>query len=160
MAKEIQNVLSDLLTKYKKTISVAESCTGGVISCMITNVPGSSIYFPGSIIAYSNHAKMDLLKIPERIIQEDGAVSRSCAVALAKNIRTLLRTNIGLGVTGIAGPNGGSVTKPIGSVYIAVNDGGKTICKLFRFEGDRSQVRQKASTAALKMVTELIAKWQ
>jgi len=158
MAKEIQDVLSNLLTKGKKTISVAESCTGGLIASIITNAPGSSVYFGGGVIAYSNHAKIDLLKVPERIIQEDGAVSRNCAVAMAKNIRVLLRTDIGLGVTGIAGPNGGSAIKPTGSVYIAVSDGDKAMCKLFRFEGGRSQVRQKASMSAIKMVNELISK--
>lgn len=157
MAKLIESTLGDLLTRQKKTIAVAESCTGGLVSNLITNVPGSSVYFMGGITAYSNQAKIDLLKVPEKIVQEEGAVSRSCAVTMAQNARMILRSDIGIGLTGIAGPSGGTSQKPVGSVYIAVADGQKTICKLFRFEGDRLQIKQKASETALKMVKELIA---
>lgn len=156
MAKEIEYIIGELLTKQRKTLAVAESCTGGLISNLITNVPGSSAYFVGGITAYSNRSKIDLLKVPENIIQEEGAVSKSCAVKMAQNIRMLLHTDIGLGVTGIAGPTGGSIQKPVGSVYVAVSDGEKTICRLFKFDGDRQQIKEKAGTAALSMVRELI----
>lgn len=156
MAKEIEYILGELLTRQRKTLSVAESCTGGLVSNLITNVPGSSVYFMGGIMAYSNQSKIDLLRVPEKIIQEEGAVSKSCAVKMAQNIRQVLRSDIGLGITGIAGPKGGSTQKPVGSVYIAVTDGEKTLCKLFRFEGERLDIKQKASIAALRMVMELI----
>lgn len=156
MAREIEHILGELLTKQKKTLAIAESCTGGLVSNLVTDVPGSSVYFMGGITAYSNQSKIDVLKIPERIIQEEGVVSRTCAVTMAQNIRTILHADIGVGLTGIAGPQGGSTQKPIGSVYIAVTDGEKTICKLFRFEGDRMQVKEKASETSLRMVKEFL----
>lgn len=156
MAREIEHILGELLTRQKKTLAIAESCTGGLVSNLVTDVPGSSVYFMGGITAYSNQSKIDVLKIPERIIQEEGVVSRTCAVAMAQNIRTILHSDIGLGLTGIAGPQGGSTQKPIGSVYIAVTNGEKTICKLFRFEGDRMQVKEKASETSLRMVKEFL----
>lgn len=156
MARQIEHILGELLTKQKKTLAIAESCTGGLVSNLVTNVPGSSVYFMGGITAYSNQAKIDLLKVPEQVIQEEGPVSRTCAVTMAQNVRRLLRADIGVGLTGIAGPNGGTPEKPVGSVYIAITDGQKTVCKLFRFDGDRLQIKQKASETALKMVKELI----
>ena len=158
MAKDIEFILNDLLTKEKKTIAIAESCSGGSAMSLITNTPGSSIYFLGGVVAYSNQAKIDLLKIPEKIMQEEGAVSRSCAVAMAKNIKNILRANIGLAITGITGPNGGTPAKPVGTVYIATTDDSKAMCKMFRFEGDRLQIKRKACVAALTMVNELIKK--
>lgn len=157
MARNIEQIIGDLLTKVKKTIAVAESCTGGGVSDLITNAAGSSTYFLGGVVVYSNQAKMDILKIPEQIIQETGAVSRPCAVAMAKNIRSLLRANIGVGVTGIAGPTGASSGKPVGSVFIAVTNGEKSVCKLFKFDGSRIDIKQKAATAALKMVREFVS---
>lgn len=156
MAREIGQILGELLAREKKTLAVAESCTGGLISNLVTNIPGSSVYFMGGVTAYSNQAKIDLLRVPERIIQEEGVISRTCAITMAQNIRTILRADIGIGLTGIAGPDGGSTQKPVGSVYIAVTDGGKTICKLFRFEGDRLEIKQKASETALRMVREFL----
>lgn len=157
MAREIGYILGELLRRERKTLAIAESCTGGLVSDLVTNAPGSSVYFMGAVTAYSNQAKMDLLKIPERIIQEDGVVSRSCAITMAQNIRGILRADIGIGLTGIAGPEGGSAQKPAGSVYIAVTDGEKTICKLYRFEGDRLEIKKKAGETALRMVKELIS---
>ena len=157
MARNIEQTISDILSREKKTIAIAESCTGGDVSSLITKIPGSSIYFLGGAVAYSNQAKINILKVSEQIIQEDGAVSRPCVVAMAKNIRSILRTDIGVGITGIAGPTGASGTKPVGSVYIAVTNGEKLVCKLFKFEGSRIEIRQKASTAALRVVKEFLA---
>lgn len=158
MARETEYIIADLLTKNKKTLAVAESCTGGLISNLVTNVPGSSLYFLGGIVAYSNQAKVDLLKVPENIIQAEGAVSRGCAVSMAKNVRMLLHADLGIGVSGIAGPAGGSENKPIGSVYIAVTDGMKVICKLFKFEGERPEIKEKAGKTALNLIKELVTK--
>lgn len=157
MSKEIQYILGELLKKEKKTLAIAESCTGGFTSNLITDVPGSSVYFMGGITAYSNQAKISILNVPEKVIQEEGAVSRTCAITMAQNVRKILRANIGIGLTGIAGPNGSTTEKPLGSVYIAVNDGAKTICNLYRFSGSRLEVKQKASETALKMVRDLIS---
>lgn len=157
MARNIEQILGDILTREKKTIAVAESCTGGGVSSLITNVAGSSTYFLGGVVAYSNQAKMDILKVPERIIQEDGSVSRPCAIAMAQNVRSILRTDIGIGVTGIAGPTGASSGKPVGSVYIAVTNGEKSICKLFKFEGSRIEIKQKAAQTALRVAKEFVS---
>lgn len=156
MAKGIEQVLGDILTAKKKTIAVAESCTGGAVSDLITNAAGSSVYFIGGIVAYSNQAKMEILKIPEKIIEEDGQVSRACALTMAQNIRSLLRTDIGVGVTGIAGPSGGYAQKPVGSVFIAVADGEKSVCRLYKLEGKRDDIKKKAKEAVLRMVKEFV----
>lgn len=156
MARQIEHILGELLARQKKTLAVAESCTGGSIANLVTNIPGSSVYFMGGVTAYSNQAKIGILKVPERIVQEEGVVSRSCAIAMAQNVRVIFHADIGIGLTGIAGPDGGSTQKPVGSVYIAVTDGEKTICKLFRYEGDRMQIKEKASETALRMVKELL----
>lgn len=156
MARQIEHILGELLTRQKKTLAIAESCTGGLVASLVTDAPGSSVYFMGGITAYSNQSKIDILKVPERIIQEEGVVSRTCAVTMAQNIRAIFRADIGVGLTGIAGPQGGSTQKPIGSVYIAVTNGEKTICKLFRFEGDRIQVKEKAGETSLRMVKEFL----
>lgn len=156
MARQIEHILGELLARQKKTLAVAESCTGGLIANLVTNIPGSSVYFMGGVTAYSNQAKIGILKVPERIVQEEGVVNRSCAIAMAQNVRVIFHADIGIGLTGIAGPDGGSTQKPVGSVYIAVTDGEKTICKLFRYEGDRMQIKEKASETALRMVKELL----
>ncbi len=157
MPKSIEQVVGELLSKNKKTLAIAESCTGGLLSNLITNIAGSSTYFLGGVVAYSNQSKMDMLKIPEQIIQDEGATSRNCALAMAKNIRGTLRADLGFSITGIAGPGGGSGNKPVGTVFIAVTDGEKNVCKLFKFEGARLEIKQKASQAALRMVKELLA---
>lgn len=157
MVRNIESAVGELLTKQKKTISIAESCTGGRVTDLITNIAGSSTYFLGGVIVYTNQAKMDILKISEQIIQEESAVSRGCAVNMANNVKTLLRTDIGIGITGIAGPAGGSSGKPVGSVYVAITDGTKIACKLFKFEGNRLDIKQKAAQNTLKMVKEFIA---
>lgn len=156
MARGIENTIGKLLSSKKKTLAIAESCSGGGLSNILTNIPGSSTYFLGAVVAYSNQAKMNVLNIPEKIIQEDGAVSKNCAVSMAQNVRSLLHSDIGLSVTGVAGPSGGSMQKPVGTVFIAISNGGKSVCKMFKFEGDRLDIKQKSIQAALKMVKEFI----
>ena len=101
------------------TVAVAESCTGGLIGHLLTDVPGSSAVFPGGIVAYANTPKRDLLGVTEALLRTHGAVSAEVAAAMAEGVRRILRTDIGLAVTGIAGPTGGSAEKPIGTVFIA-----------------------------------------
>lgn len=152
----LNKAVGKLLNERKLTLSSAESCTGGLLANLITDVPGSSIYFLGGIVAYSNMAKMEILGVPEKVIQESGVVSRSCAVEMAKGIKKVCRTDIGVGITGIAGPNGGTLQTPVGTVFIAITDGEKSICKLFKLEGGRLQIKQKAVQNALKMLKEFI----
>jgi len=154
--RAIEQIINKVLTKERKTISSAESCTGGELSNLITNIPGSSTYFLGGIVAYSNQAKIDILKIPERIIQENGSVSRPCAINMAQGVRSILRTDIGIGITGIAGPTGASGENNVGSVYIAVSNGEKSVCKLFKLTGSRIEIKQKAAQAGLRMVKEFV----
>jgi PncC family amidohydrolase len=158
MAKEIENQLAEILIAGKKSIAIAESCTAGTASSLITNVPGSSVYFMGGVVSYSNQSKIDILKVSESTIQRDGSVSRQCAITMAQNVRLLFHADLGLGITGVAGPGGGSEEKPVGSVYIAITDGEKTVCKLFKFEGTRIEIKQRAAATALKMAKEFIQK--
>lgn len=134
------------------TLAVAESCTGGLISSRITDVSGSSKYFKMGVVAYSNRAKEVLLGISKKYMQKYGAVSKQAALKMAKGVRLLARANIGIGVTGIAGPTGGTKHKPIGLVYIALAGDKKQIVKEFRFKGHRKDVKFQASQAALDMI--------
>lgn len=119
----LESIIGQLLIKQKKTLAVAESCTGGLISHTLTNVPGSSKYFMRGIVAYSNETKMELLNVPADIIETHGAVSRETAEAMAVGVQKTSGTDIGLSVTGIAGPDGGTPEKPVGLVFIGYSDG-------------------------------------
>tara|TARA_B100000959_G_scaffold279847_1_gene340675 strand:+ start:133 stop:1383 length:1251 start_codon:yes stop_codon:yes gene_type:complete len=126
---ELENVIGNFLTKTNKTISVAESCTGGNISSLITSVPGSSKYFTGGIVAYSNEIKINSLGIDQDTLNKYGAVSKEVAEQMAKNIRIRFNSSIGISSTGIAGPSGGTKEKPVGTIWIAFSDKEKTISK-------------------------------
>ena len=126
---ELESVIGKALIDLNKTISVAESCTGGNISNLITSVPGSSNYFIGGIIAYSNEIKINSLGINEDILNKYGAVSKEVAEEMAKNVRNKFNSSIGISSTGIAGPSGGTKEKPVGTIWIAFSDNEKTISK-------------------------------
>ncbi len=146
------DVVASLLKEQGLTISVAESCTGGLISHMLTNIPGSSSYYQQGAVVYSNEAKMRLLEVPRDLLREHGAVSQEVAIAMAKGVRRLSKTDMGLGVTGIAGPDGGTLEKPVGLVYIALASEDKVECKRFTFPGDRLNNKTRAAMAALDMI--------
>ena len=152
----IEVIIGRLFRKRGWRLSIAESCTGGLIGHRITNVPGSSDYFDGGVITYSNDAKIELLKVPEETIVTYGAVSRQTAVAMAEGIRKLRGIEVGIGVTGIAGPAGGTEAKPVGLVYIALSSPVRVECKEFRFDGDREMIKLQASEAALNMIRGLL----
>lgn len=147
-----EGVIGRLLKSKNLRIAVAESCTGGYITHRLTNVPGSSEYLERGVVCYSNISKVELLGVPQKIIETHGAVSPECAVAMAQGIRRISKTDIGLAVTGIAGPSGGSHEKPVGTVYIAMvtEKGGRD--KGYRFRGDREEIKVLATYAALDMV--------
>lgn len=126
---ELESVIGKALIDLNKTVSVAESCTGGNISNLITSVPGSSNYFKGGIIAYSNEIKINSLGINEDILNKYGAVSKEVAEEMAKNVRNKFNSSIGISSTGIAGPSGGTKEKPVGTIWIAFSDNEKTISK-------------------------------
>jgi len=141
-----------LLRERGWRLATAESCTGGLIAHRITNVPGSSDYFECGVVTYSNESKVELLKVPDEIIRTHGAVSSKTAIAMAEGIRRLRRTEMGLGVTGIAGPTGGTPVKPVGLVYIALASPVRVECREFRFSGERETIKLKAADAALEMI--------
>jgi len=149
---ELPAVIGGLLKERKLTLSVAESCTGGLIGKLLTDVPGSSEYFLGGIIAYANKIKTNVLNVPEDTISDHGAVSAQTAVAMAKGVRALTDSAIGLSITGIAGPTGGTESKPVGLTYIGLCDSQDTIVEEFRYGTDRERNRVRAAYSALNLV--------
>lgn len=141
------------LMRARATVAVAESCTGGLLSSLLTRIPGSSSYFLEGIVVYSNAAKTRLLSIPASLIKKKGAVSPEVAHLLAANVRRKSGADFGIGLTGIAGPSGGTKTKPRGTVYIAVDDGNQIDSCAFLFTGSRQDIRLKSSLAALTLLT-------
>ena len=152
----LEQVVGDLLVARGLTIAVGESCTGGLITSRLTDVPGSSRYVQRSIVAYANDAKVSLLGVPQDLMDRHGVVSEQVALAMAEGIRSRSAVDVGLGVTGIAGPGGGTPEKPVGTVAIAAVTGGASRSRVCRFVGDREQVKFQASQAALDMVRRLL----
>jgi nicotinamide-nucleotide amidase len=153
--KHIMNQIHKLLIKNKKTIAVAESCTGGLLSYLLTSLSGSSEYFVLGLVVYSNKAKSSVLNIPGRIIAKKGAVSEEVAMAMSRGVRKLAKTDFGIGITGIAGPAGGSEFKPVGTVFIAIDTKNKKLCRRFFFKGARAGIRKKAALKALVLLKSL-----
>lgn len=154
----LEEVVGLLLVMKQATISLAESCTGGLVAERLTNVSGSSKYFMSSVVCYSNESKMELAGIPPLLLEMQGAVSEEVARGLAEGIRERSKTTIGVGVTGVAGPGGGSPEKPVGTVHIAVASPSETVHRRFAFPGDRQRVRWQASQASLDMVRRVLMK--
>ncbi len=146
--------IAALMTAGGMTLSVAESCTGGCLAHHITSVPGSSAFFLYGIIAYSDTAKTRLLAVPADLIARHGAVSEPVAEAMARGVRRIGPTDIGVGITGIAGPDGGTKRRPVGLVFIAVATADEVLCLRCLFQGDRRRIKQQASTQALKLIEE------
>jgi nicotinamide-nucleotide amidase len=152
----LEQVLGDLLVERSLRIAVAESCTGGLITSRLTDVAGSSRYVDRAIVAYTNDAKISLLGVPAALIEAQGAVSEPVAVAMAASVRERAGVDIGVGVTGIAGPGGGTPDKPVGTVAVAAVIGDATKSRVFRFIGGREHVKFQASQAALDMVRRML----
>lgn len=156
--EHILNQIHSLLIKNKKKIAIAESCTGGLLSNLLTRIPGSSHYFILGIVAYSNKAKGTILKIPAPLINKRGAVSKEVAKKMAKAIRKLAQSHIGIAITGIAGPGGGTPQKPKGTIFIAIDSKTKKISERFIFKGNRLAVRKIASLKALRLLKRVLKK--
>jgi len=148
----LEQVIGTLLGKHQMTLAVAESCSGGLLCHRLTNVPGSSAYFQEGVVAYSSAAKIDLLAVPPELIEVHGAVSFPVARAMAKGIRKRARTDLGLAVTGIAGPAGGTRDKPVGLVFTALAWPGGTEVHKNLFLGNRELIKQQSVQKALDMV--------
>jgi len=153
-SQTLEEVVGELLKKKKKTIATAESCTGGLIAKRLTNISKSSNYFQLGLVTYGNLSKQKVLKVPSETLKKHGAVSKETAKILAQNVKELAKTDLSLGVTGIAGPTGATKEKPLGLVYIALATPRKLITKEFHFHGERDAVRQRASQAALEMLRQ------
>ena len=147
----LEAVVGDLLRSRGWSVALAESCTGGLATSRLTDVPGSSDYVERSVVAYSNQAKVELLGVPVALIQQHGAVSEAVAVAMAEGIRDRAGVNVGVGITGIAGPGGGSDDKPVGTVCIAVA-GARTEVRTFRFPGGREMVKAMSANWAIDLL--------
>ncbi len=154
----LESELGKILIDKKLAIATAESCTGGLIANRITNIPGSSKYFEFGVITYNNQSKIQLLKVPEDIIKQNGAVSRECARAMAQGIKELAKTDLGLAVTGIAGPSGGTPGKPVGLVYIAIAMNDSVEVHKFQFKGDRLDIKRQTSEEALRLIFKYLDK--
>jgi len=148
----LEEIVAAELTAKKLTIAVAESCTGGLIADRLTDVPGSSVYFERGVVAYSNEAKISMLGVGAGVIEAHGAVSEETARLMAEGVRKLAGTSLGLSSTGIAGPAGGSKEKPVGTVYLALSDGVRTICRHYAYRWDRKRNKMVSTEAALLML--------
>lgn len=146
-----------LLAEKNLTLAIAESCTGGLLSHMITNAPGSSAYFDSAVICYSTEAKVRLLGVPEKLISKYGTVSPETAKAMASAVKKLRDVKIGLAVTGIAGPDS-QENKPVGLVYIALSYGKQTYAGEFRFKGGREKIKKQAAMAAIEFLWKYLNK--
>ena len=147
-----------MLMERKMSLSIAESCTGGYLSHKITSVPGSSQWYKGGLIPYSNELKNEQLQVSLEMLKKYGAVSEPVVLALAGNIRKAFHTDIGVSVSGIAGPTGGTKEKPVGTVWIGYSEQGKRAAKKFLFTKDRMLNIQYTATAALDMIRINLAK--
>jgi nicotinamide-nucleotide amidase len=173
---DLEKVLSPVLDRYRyeaasgdlaeavgsallgagETLAVAESCTGGLISKRMTDLPGSSRYFVGGVVAYSNDIKEKILGVEESLLTAHGVVSQGVATAMAEKVAALFGASAGIGITGIAGPSGGSEEKPVGTVWYAVHLGDRTVARREQFLGDRSAVRTRSAHSALGLLLRLL----
>tara|TARA_B110001450_G_scaffold123361_1_gene116196 strand:+ start:27 stop:497 length:471 start_codon:yes stop_codon:yes gene_type:complete len=155
--KNLANKLVKKLIKKKLKVSFAESCTGGMLSSIITSESGSSKIFNLGLVTYSNNAKIDILKVPKKIISKYGAVSNECCLSMVKNLSKISKANISVSITGIAGPNGGTILKPVGLVYIGIKKGNKIIVLKNLFK-DKSRISIQKATTRMVLKTILALK--
>lgn len=149
--------LANLLKKKGLKLALAESCSGGLVSKVFTDIPGASAFFWGSLVSYSNQAKQKILGISDEILRKYGAVSKECALEMASSIQKISGADLGMAISGIAGPSGGSKEKPLGLVYIAIKKkGDPALCTAFLFDGSRASIRKKSLIALLLIAENVI----
>jgi nicotinamide-nucleotide amidase len=148
----MEGVVGRLLLAQKLHLATAESCTGGLLAKRVTDVPGSSQYFERGFVTYSNPAKIEMLGVSTQDLEAHGAVSAPIAEQLARGARRVSGADVGVGITGIAGPEGGTPTKPVGTVFIAVSSPKGEVVRSFRFMGNRVAVRERSVQTALDLV--------
>ena len=151
--KKLSQKVVKLLNKKRLKISFAESCTGGLLSSSITSISGSSKVFTLGLVTYSNKSKINILKVPKKIIMKHGAVSYETCLSMVKNLYKISRTNISISITGVAGPNGGTKQKPVGLVFIGVKKGNKTLVKKFLFKNrTRNSIQRSTVNKSLNLI--------
>ncbi len=148
--------LGRILKKKKLKLATAESCTGGLLGSKITDVPSASQYFLGGVIAYSNEIKKRVLGVKEKTLEKYGAVSEECAIEMAEGVSKLFGSHVSIATTGIAGPSGGTVDKPVGLVYIAINIENEITVKKFVFKGNRVEIKDKIAEKAIEETLKLL----
>ena len=148
----LEAVVGRLLVERKLTLAVAESCTGGLLGHRLTNVPGASAYVERGVVAYSNRSKEELVGVPESVLRAHGAASAACAEAMARGIAARAGASCGLAIVGIAGPDGGTPSKPVGTVFVGLVVAGESLARRFHFGGDRAAVKWQATQAALDLL--------
>jgi len=148
-ADTLAGVVGAALAARQRTVAVAESCTGGMIAASLTDVPGSSAYVLGGIVAYADRVKSDLLGVPRAVLARHGAISAATARSMARQVRAMMGADYGMSATGIAGPSGGRPNKPVGLVYVGLSDAHRTRARAYRFSGGRARIRALAVQAAL-----------
>ena len=155
--KKLSQKIVKLLSKKKLKISFAESCTGGLLSSAITSISGSSKVFTLGLVTYSNQSKIKMLKVPEKILKNHGAVSYEACLSMVKNLNRISKTNISVSVTGIAGPKGGTKQKPVGLVFIGIKKGNKTLVKKYLFKNKkRSSIQRATVNKALNLILTFV----
>jgi nicotinamide-nucleotide amidase len=152
----LEVLIGQILTQRGLTLAAAESCTGGLVSHRLTDVPGASVYFLGSIVAYANQAKIDLLGVKESTLANHGAVSEETVLEMASGVRKALHADIGVATSGIAGPGGATPTKPVGLVWIALSAADASEASSAIYPGDRLAVKEQSAQAALQMVADYL----
>ena len=158
MAKPLEVLVGELLTLRGLRLALAESCTGGLVGHLITNVAGSSTYYLGGVTAYANEAKVRLLGVNPGTLEKFGAVSAETALEMARGIRLALAADIGVSVTGIAGPTGGTADKPVGTVWIGISTPHDEYARHFLWSGNRLAIKKQSAQAALKLLAEELRK--
>lgn len=152
-----EKTIAAYLTQNQQTLALAESCTGGYLSHLITALPGSSTYYKGGIVAYSNEIKTRILQIPEQILMQEGAVSETTVILMANNVKSLFKSDYAIAISGIAGPGGGSIEKPVGTVWVAIDGQNKTISHLFQFGNiEREMIIRKTAIYSLALLYDVI----
>ncbi|MDE6342986.1 MAG: CinA family protein [Muribaculaceae bacterium] len=154
--QSLAQVLGDLLRERELTVACAESCTGGNIAHRITQQPGSSNYFLGSIVSYANDVKTNVLGVPQKYIDQYGAVSREVVESMAEGASRLMRSDCSISTSGIAGPDGGTKYKPVGTVWIGVKYGSKIVSECRYFKGDRNAVIEQATAHGIVMLIKML----
>ena len=155
--KKLAQKLVKLLSKKKLRVSFAESCTGGLLSSSITSISGSSKVFTLGLVTYSNQAKINILRVPKKIIMNHGAVSYETCLSMVKNLNKISKTNISVSVTGVAGPKGGTKQKPVGLVFIGIKKSNKTLIRKYLFKNKKRIAIQKATVnKALNLILSLV----